>query len=168
MFGKLFIHVINNRVKLWASDKLFPLHNLVINPINAPWTLFYFPVANWKKNLRGEKLYRDFVDLKRAFDSVYRDGLWFELIKSEIVGKLLTKRNSFNVEWTKSCVKQLGTLSEFLSSNVGFLQGVVISPILFSLFLNDIQMSLQRNASAEITLEQLLLHFLRSNFYRKV
>ena len=60
----------------------------------------------------------------------------------------------------KSCVKQFGTLSEFFSSDVGLLQGDVISPMLFSLFLNDIEMSLQSTASAGITLEQLSLYLL--------
>ena len=60
----------------------------------------------------------------------------------------------------KSCVKQFETLPEFFSSDVGLLQGEVISPILFLLFLNDTEMSLQSNACAVIILEQLSFYLL--------
>ena len=48
----------------------------------------------------------------------------------------------------------------FFSSDVGLLQGEVTSPIMFSLFLNDIEMRVQSNASAGNTLEQLSLYLL--------
>lgn len=99
------------------------------------------------------------MDLKRAFDSVYRDGLWYKLINSGIDGKLLSIIRSMYNE-AKSCVKQFNTLSEFFSSNVGLLQGEVISPILFSLFLNDIEISLQSSMDAGITLEQISIYLL--------
>ena len=48
----------------------------------------------------------------------------------------------------------------FFSSDVWLLQGEVTSPIMFSLFLNDIEMRVQSNASAGNTLEQLSLYLL--------
>ena len=36
-----------------------------------------------------KKLYRAFVDLKKAIDSVSRLSLWYKMIKSGIDGKLL-------------------------------------------------------------------------------
>ena len=82
-----------------------------------------------------------------------------QTLKSGIDGKLLSIIRSMYRD-AKSCVKQFGTLSEFFSSDVGLLQGEVISPILFLLFLNDIEMSLQSNASAGIILEQLSCYLL--------
>lgn len=160
-FGKLFTHVINNRLKRWAVD------NEVISDAQFGFKSDYSTVDAIyilqslieRKIRERKKLYCAFVDLKRAFDSIYRDGLWFKLIKSGIDGKLLSIIRSMYSE-AKSCVKQFGTLSEFFSSDVGLLQGEVISPILFSLFLNDIEMSLQSNASAGVTLEQLSLYLL--------
>ena len=60
----------------------------------------------------------------------------------------------------KSCVKHFGTLSDFFKCDVGLLQGEVLSPILFSLFLNDIEMYLQADANAGITLDQLSIYLL--------
>ena len=69
--------------------------------------------------------------------------------------------------------KQFETLSEFCSSDVGLLPSEVISPILFSLFFNDTEMSLQNNATAGISLEQVSLVLLMFAddavfFFRKV
>ena len=60
----------------------------------------------------------------------------------------------------KSCVKYFGTLSDFFKCDVGLLQGEVLLPILFSLFLNDIEMYLQAGANAGITLNQLSIYLL--------
>ena len=80
-----------------------------------------------------KKLYCAFIDLKRAFDSVYRKGLWFKLINSGINGKLFDLIRSIYHE-VKSCVKNMNTLSDFFKSEVGLLQGEVLSPFLFCLY----------------------------------
>ena len=40
----------------------------------------------WKKR----KLFCLFIDYRKAFDMVWRDGLWYKLIKAGITGKLYT------------------------------------------------------------------------------
>ena len=46
-------------------------------------------------------------------------------------------------------------MSDFFKFDVGLLQGEIISPILFSLFLADLETFLQIDADAGITLEQI-------------
>ena len=65
-----------------------------------------------KKIKNKKKLYCAFVDLKRAFDSVYRNGLWFKLIKNGVDGKLLRIIRSVYSQ-AKSCVRHFGCLSDF-------------------------------------------------------
>ena len=60
----------------------------------------------------------------------------------------------------KSCVKNFGSISEFFDSNVGLLQGEVISPLLFSLFINDLEIYLHENPNATVSLDQLSLYLL--------
>jgi hypothetical protein len=48
----------------------------------------------------------------------------------------------------KLCVKHLGSLSDFLNSNLGLFQGEITLPICLSLFLNDIEIQLQENMDA--------------------
>ena len=52
----------------------------------------------------------------------------------------------------KSCVKDFGSLSEFFDSNVGLLQGKIISSLLFSLIINGLDMYLHENLNAVISL----------------
>ena len=59
-----------------------------------------------------------------------------------------------------SCVKNIHTFSDFYESNVGLLQGEVLSPVLFSLFINDLEIFLQQNPNAGLTLEQISLYLL--------
>lgn len=99
------------------------------------------------------------MDFKRAFDSVYRNGLWYKLIKSGLDGKLFQIIRSMYAD-VKACVRNISTLSEFFSSDVGLMQGEVISPFLFSLFIDDLETHLQQNANASISLDQLSIYLL--------
>ena len=101
------------------------------------------------------------MDFKRAFDSVYRMGLWFKMIKSGIDGKLFQLIRSIYMD-VKSCIKSMNSLSDFFKSDIGLLQGEVLSPFLFSLFINDLELHLQQNADAGLTLDQLSIYLLMS------
>ena len=60
----------------------------------------------------------------------------------------------------KSCVRHFGSLSDFFKRDVGLLQGEIIYPILFSLFLADLETFLQIDADAGITLEHISIYLL--------
>ena len=48
----------------------------------------------------------------------------------------------------------------FFKSDVGLLQGEVLSPFLFSLFVNDFEAYLKQNTNASLTLDQLSMYLL--------
>ena len=78
------------------------------------------------------------MDFKKAFDTVWRVGLWQKLVKNDISGKILKViYNMYNC--IKSCVKQNDQISGFFSCDVGVRQGENLSPFLFSLFLADLE-----------------------------
>ena len=56
----------------------------------------------------------------------------------------------------KMCVNDMGSVSDLFESNLGLFQGEITSPILFSLFLNDIEMHLQENINMGITIDQFM------------
>ena len=159
--GKLFTIIVNERLKKWAlqndiiTDAQFGF-KADYSTVDAIFILDSF-INKMIKNKK--KLYCAFIDLKRAFDSVYRKGLWFKLINSGINGKLFDLIRSIYHE-VKSCVKNMNTLSDFFKSEVGLLQGEVLSPFLFSLFLNDLELYLQQDQNAGLTLEQLSIYLL--------
>ena len=86
----------------------------------------------------GKNLYCTFVDFKKAFDTIWRVGLWQKLIKNNITGKLL--KVIYNMyDSIKSCVKFNNNISGFFSCDIGVRQGENLSPFLFSIFLSDLE-----------------------------
>ena len=95
-----------------------------------------------------KKLFCGFIDLKRAFDSVWRSGLLFKIKQFNITGKC------FNVikimyDNIKYCVSLNGVMSNFFESNNGVRQGENLSPFHFAVFLNDLESFLSSNAELQ-------------------
>ena len=69
-----------------------------------------------------KKLFCSFIDFSKAFDSVWRVGLWKKLLASNINGKCF--QIIFNMyKGIKSCVSYNGEQSSFFSSFRGVRQG---------------------------------------------
>ena len=86
---------------------------------------------------KKKRLYCAFIDYRKAFDSVNRVALWRRPLCHNIDGKIF--KVIFNIyDNAKSCVKAGGNMSMFFRSMSGVRQGENLSPILFSLFLNDL------------------------------
>ena len=138
--GKLFSRLINNRLSNWAEnyfilieaqagfrpgmstvDNIFVLHGLITHFLN-----------------HGKKLYCAFIDYTKAFDYVVRDNLWFKLVKLGLRGNILDIIKSM-YENVKSRVKFCNKIGNEFFCSLGVRQGECLSPLLFSLFLNDIE-----------------------------
>lgn len=76
--------------------------------------------------------------IKKAFDSVWRIGLWPKLIECGVNGKLFNVIKNLYSE-IKSCVRVDGVFSDYFVSFKGLRQGENLSPLLFALFVNDLE-----------------------------
>jgi hypothetical protein len=159
-FGKLFTSVLTKRVENWAeenkiqTDVQFGFRSGV-STVDAIFTLQSLVEYTLSKQSR---LYCAFIDLKKAFDSVYRNALWFKLFNMGLDGKLLSIFKDMYCT-VKSCIKHCNTLSDFFDISVGLRQGQNNSPILFALFLKDIESFIKYDTEGDFGLNLFDLSF---------
>ena len=76
-------------------------------------------------------------DFSKAYDKVWKKGLLYKLIKMEIPTKMIKWIRSFITE-RHACVEVNGKTSKWKKFKEGLPQGSVIAPLLFILFLADL------------------------------
>ena len=77
-----------------------------------------------------------FVDFKQVFDRVDRHKLWSVLQKTGIKGKLFRSLNQI-YKHVKAQVRSYGGISDSFRCLNGLKQGCMLSPALFTLFINE-------------------------------
>ena len=98
------------------------------------------------------KLYSCFIDFRKAFDTVWHDGLFYKLEELGVNGNFLhTLKNIYKN--TKCAVKFGSKLTQFFPCKQGVRQGDPLSPILFNIFINDIFKKLQEAECDPVSLE---------------
>ena len=87
---------------------------------------------------KGGRLYATFVDFEKAFDRVNRKILWDKLNFQHASSKMIKMLKSMYAS-VQACVKTPSGLTGSFNCPVGVKQGCILSPLLFCLFLNDLQ-----------------------------
>ena len=99
-----------------------------------------------------KKLFCAFIDFSQAFNNVWRIGLWRKLLGSTVQGKFL--RVIYNMySGIKSCVSVNNECSGYFISNLGVRQGENLSPVLFCIYLNDLEDYLSQNRDFGVATE---------------
>ena len=143
--GKLFTSLLNNSLTKYlndykiigeeqagfrkgysTSDHIFTLKCLI--------DLYLF---------KKKRLYCAFIDYRKAFDTVNRCSLWSKLLSNNINGKVLNVIKNIYMN-AKTCVKSNNELSSIFSCKVGVRHGDNLSPLLFALYLNDLEMYMSK------------------------
>ena len=78
-----------------------------------------------------------FLDVRRAYDRVWRNGLLYKLLQSGVTGRMFSIIRSMLDSNKRTVVVQGATSSEF-DVSVGLPQGAVLSPLLYALFINGL------------------------------
>ena len=158
---KLFTSVLNSRLLSWSEDNdiitdaqfgFRPNHSTV----DAIFALNTIVNKYLKKKSR---LYCCFVDYKQAFDSVDRAKLWHKIANLGLKEKILSVIKSLYSN-IRTSVLLNGKISDFFINSLGVLQGEIISPILFSLYVNDCEMDFLNNGVVPTELQELSLFLL--------
>ena len=85
--------------------------------------------------------------------------LWLKLAKCGVTGKLLNLIKSMYSK-LKSSVKHDGNFSDFFSCNIGLVQGESLSPFLYAMHVNDIEIELTKQGCQSYELKMLNLYLL--------
>ena len=137
--SKLFSRVLYNRLDTYIFKNDILVNNQIgfrksFRPTDHVYTL----KSMIDKSFRNKTyLYSCFIDLRKAFDTVWREALFYKLLKYGVNGKLFNILKAMYSD-VKYAIKLQAGLTESFSSNIGVKQGCILSPLLFNLFVNDL------------------------------
>ena len=90
-----------------------------------------------KTKEHNANLHFNFIDFKAALDTIWREALWKIMLHVGIPPKIVILIKKI-YEDTKCTVQIGGKLTDFFPVKVGSRQGCIMSPMLFSIFLDYI------------------------------
>lgn len=137
--SKFFCKVLHNRLERYISE------NKILNEEQIGFqkgcrtsdhvlTLKHLVDKAFKSS---SYLFVCFVDFKKAFDTINRNALFGKLCRLNVNGAFLDILKSMYREVLFSVKLQNG-LTESFTSKIGVKQGCILSPTLFSIYLNDL------------------------------
>ena len=86
---------------------------------------------------RGKRLYAAFLDLDKAYDRVWRAGLWEALKEYGVEGRLLTVVQGMYKD-SEAAVKVGEEITDWFEVQRGVRQGCPLSPWLFNIYLDRV------------------------------
>ena len=84
-----------------------------------------------------------FLDISKAFDKVWHEGLIFKLKQNGLCGSLLTLIENY-LDGRKQRVVLNGSSSTFFPINSGVAQDSILRPLLFLIYINDLENTLNQ------------------------
>ena len=143
--GKIFERLIFNEMFIYFSaNKLTSKNQPVSNPVIPVLTNCYQLPTKFLHLLIMD-VRSVFLDISKAFDKVWHEGLIFKLKQNDISGELLHILSDF-VSSRKQKVALNGQNSSWTNVHAGVPQGSILGPLLFLIYINDLSDNLTSNA----------------------
>lgn len=143
--------MINSRLSKWMEDNnILPDAQAGFRRGRGCLDNLFSLAATLNCRLRQKKALQFllFVDFKRAFDSVNHKLLWMKLFEIGPSAKMVRLlRNIYNTAHLKLLIN--GMLSKNFKINEGVLQGELLSPLLFIIFIADLEKFLRQHGCEE-------------------
>jgi len=154
--GKLFCSIINDRlVQFLQEHKTLNSCQIGFMPkqrtSNHIYTLHTLVQKHVQQTKQG-KIFGCFIDFRKAFDSVWHNGLFLKLIQSGIGGRTYDIiKDIYN--GNKCGVKINDKRTDYFSQTKGVSQGCSLSPTLFNIYINELASALEKSSCPGLTLE---------------
>lgn len=142
--AKIMMGAIHERLTQWTTNYK------TLNEFQAGFRKGYSTIDNIYNltaivNIKfheHKRVYAFFVDFKAAFDRIPRQLLMYKLRQMGLSTKIVNflehvYKHTFSAVWTGD------EISDYFSTNSGVKQGCLLSPLLFSLYLNDLHEQLE-------------------------
>ena len=142
---KLLERIVLTRIQLFdnLNPPIHPLQGGFQKNIGCLITSFMLRESIFYASENGSKVFVCFLDVKKAFDCVWHEGLFYKLYHSGI-NKVLCKLIINMYTDMSSCVRGRGFKSDWFQVRQGTRQGGVISPFLYLLFINELIYELEK------------------------
>ena len=148
IIGKLFEKIIfNNLYTYLTTNNLITKNQSGFRPGDSTSNQLLYLVNEIHEafeNPKSLEVRAVFLDISKAFDKVWHNGLIFKLKQNGISGNLLNLFKSY-LQNRRQRVVINGSYSEYLSIESGVPQGSVLGPLLFLVYINDLENSIKSN-----------------------
>lgn len=157
--SRSFEHLIHNRVMSMLEEKGFfsPQQFGFRTKRNTYDSIFVLTHEIERALALSSFLPVLFVDVAKAFDSVWIDGLCFKLCKAGVDGRVFRWICSF-LRNRKFRVRSHELMSTWKTIYCGVPQGSVLSPMLFLIYINDLSQSVGASVSSSMFADDLALY----------
>ena len=151
--AKIFSAVLNNRIMAYMKDKFSKVQFGFRPDHRTTDSIFIFKtLINKYLQLNKKTIYVCFVDLRKAFDSIWRKALFYKLMANGIGEKMINIIKMMYRD-SKSAVKIDGGHSEYFNIDTGVKQGDSLSPTLFNIYINEMPDLFLHNSCSPLTLD---------------
>ena len=134
---KIYCDILNKRMSKWLEEnsELVDEQNGYRKDRNCIDQLYVLNSIIEKRIKSKQNTFVSFIDMRKAFDNVNHQCLWFKLQKCGIGGHMLKAIQSLyqNVSYS---VKVNGHLTPWFNITKGVKQGCTLSPTLFQVYIN--------------------------------
>ena len=161
VMSKIFTAILRDRISYWADN------NQLINESQFGFrknrrttdAIFIITTIVQARKKHKRKLYSCFVDFAKAFDSVNQHLLWKKLASLGMSQRMLNMLQNMYVKASSKVVIE-NSQSHVFRCKKGVRQGCNLSPLLFCLFLSDLEHHLTTNDAGNAQLHNMKVNLI--------